>query len=168
MATDASTASGRPSGNVVTVNPDNVTVINGYKVFPIGVTMPPPSNAKTPEGKNGLQELADAGITFIRTGPHGGEKWDDGAVAKEDEWEDTAVKHGLYCWLYLKDLAAIGEGNTNKEAMLRRVVNRFKDHPGLGFWKGADEPAWGKMKVASLVRTRDIVRELDSLTVGGV
>src|SRR5580704_11793542 len=149
------------SGNIVTINPDNVTVINGRKVFPIGVTMAPQPEAKTPDGKNGLQELADAGMTFIRTGPRRGDKWNEKAIAKEQEWEDAAVKHGLYCWLYLKELAAIKEGETKKEAMLRRVVDRFKDHHGLGFWKGADEPEWGDMEEASLARTRDIVRELD-------
>jgi hypothetical protein len=40
-------------------------------------------------------------------------------------------------------------------------VNQFKDHPGLGLWKGADEPEWGKMKIPGLVHANEIVRELD-------
>lgn len=150
------------AGNVVTINSDNVLVINGRKIFPIGVTMPPTLDSRTPDGKSGLQELADAGMTFFRTGPHGKDVWDDQAIAREQQWEDAAAKHGLYCWLYLKDLATIGTNNATNEAMLRRVVNRFKDHPGLGLWKGADEPAWGKMKVTGLVRAHEIVRELDN------
>jgi hypothetical protein len=148
-------------GNVVTINPDNVLVINGRKVFPIGVTMPPPPEAKTPDGKNGLQELADAGMTFFRTGPREKKVWDDEAIAREQQWEDAAVQHGLYCWLYLKNLASISGNAPQKEAMLRRVVNQFKDHPGLGLWKGADEPEWDKLKVPALVHSREIVRELD-------
>ena len=70
-------------------------------------------------------------------------------------------EHGLYCWLYLKELAAISGKDAKQEALLRRVVNQFKDHPGLGLWKGADEPEWGKLKVPALVHAREIVRELD-------
>lgn len=150
-----------PAGNLVTINPDNVLVINGRKVFPIGVTMAPLPDAKTPDGKNGLQELADAGMIFFRTGPHGEDDWDEQAIASEQQWEDAAVKHGLYCWLYLKNLAAISGKNAKQEAMLRRVVNQFKNHPGLGLWKGADEPELAHKKVPALVRAREIVRELD-------
>jgi len=148
-------------GNIVTINPDNVLVINGRKVFPIGVTMAPLPEAKTPDGKSGLQELADAGMTFFRTGPHGEDNWDERAIATEQQWEDAAAKHGLYCWLYLKNLSGLTGKNTKQEAMLRRVVNQFKDHPGLGLWKGADEPELSHKKVPALVRTREIVRELD-------
>lgn len=150
-----------PAGNVVTINADNVLLINGRKVFPLGLTMAPPPDGKTPDGKNGLQELADAGMTFFRTGPLGKEVWDDAAIAREQQWEDAAAQHGLYCWFYLKELATIGDKGGKKEALLRKVVNQFKDHPGLGLWKGADEPQWGKMKVPPLAHARDIVRELD-------
>ena len=45
--------------------------------------------------------------------------------------------------------------------MLRKVVATFKDHPGLGVWKGEDEPEWGKKPVAPLVRAKEIIHELD-------
>jgi hypothetical protein len=38
----------RPSQ--VTINTDNVLVIDGRKVFPIGFTMPPAPDGKTPDG----------------------------------------------------------------------------------------------------------------------
>jgi hypothetical protein len=149
------------TANHVTINADNVLVINGRKVFPIGFTLGPPPDGKTPTGKNGLQELADAGGTFIRTGPvHN--NWDNSAFASEEKWEEAAAHAGLYCWLYLQDLASIGQQDARKEAMLRRVVNQFKANPGLALWKGADEPEWGKRKVAPLVRARQIIRELDT------
>ncbi len=149
------------TGNVVTINSDNVLLINGRKVFPLGLTMPPPPDGKTPDGKNGLQELSDAGMTFYRTGPLGKDNWDDAAIAREQKWEDAAAQHGLYCWLYLKDVASVAAKDAKREAMLRRIVNRFKDHPGLGLWKGADEPEWGKMRIPGLVHANEIVRELD-------
>ena len=60
--------------SVVTINPDNVLLIDGKKVFPIGFIIPPPMNGKTPDGKDALRELADAGGTFMRTGTQG-ENW---------------------------------------------------------------------------------------------
>ncbi len=148
------------AGNQVTINPDNVLIINGRKVFPIGFTLGPPPGGKMPDGKNGMQELADAGGTFIRTGTSGS-NWTDQTIADEQKWEDAAARNGLYCWVFLRELASIRDHDTKREAMLRRVVNQFKDHPGMGIWKGADEPEWGKLKVEPLIRARDIVRELD-------
>jgi len=46
--------------------------------------------------------------------------------------------------------------------MLRKVITAFRDHPGMGVWKGEDEPEWGKKPVPGLIRTRDIIRELDT------
>jgi len=148
------------TGNRVTINSDNVLVINGRKVFPIGFTMGPPPNGKTPGGKNGLEELAEAGATFIRTGTKGA-NWNEQTMASEQIWEDAAARYGLYCWPFLRELAVVTEHDAKREALLRRVVEQFKNHPGLGIWKGADEPAWDKTQVAPLVRAREIVRELD-------
>lgn len=160
LAAGLCTGSAR-AGNVVNINSDQVLVINGRKVFPIGFTLGPPPAGKTPSGKSGLQELAEAGGTFIRTGPTR-TNWNKATLAAETEWEDAAARSGLYCWLYLRDLASIGPRDQKKEAFLREVVNRFKDHPGLGIWKGEDEPQWGKAKIPPMLRARDVVRELDT------
>ncbi|HZQ46838.1 MAG TPA: hypothetical protein VFC07_07505 [Verrucomicrobiae bacterium] len=148
------------AGNHVTINQDNVLVINGRKVFPIGFTTAPQPDAKAPNGKNGLEELADAGATFMRTGAFQ-KDWSGQTLVTEQQWEDAAARYGLYCWVYLRDLAVIGEHDAKREALLRRVVEQFKNHPGMGIWKGADEPEWGKKKIPPLVRAREIVRELD-------
>jgi hypothetical protein len=148
------------AGNIVTINSENVLVINGRKVFPIGFTLAPLPDAHTPDGKNGLQELSDAGATFFRSGANG-HAWDETTFVTEQGWEDAAAAHGLYCWVYLHDLDNLTDKSTKHAEMLRRVINQFKDHPGMGIWKGADEPEWGKTKVAGLVRAREIVRKLD-------
>ncbi len=64
-------AQGFGAGSHLTINSDQALVINGQKVFPIGFTMPPPPDGKTPEGKNGIKELAEAGANFMRTGAAG-------------------------------------------------------------------------------------------------
>ena len=88
--------------SVVTINLDNVLLIDGKRIFPIGFTMPPPLDGLTPEGKNGLQELADAGATFMRTGTQG-ENWNQATIGREQQWLDAAARHGLYCWPFLRE-----------------------------------------------------------------
>ena len=143
-----------------TFNSDHVLIIDGKKIFPIGFTMPPPFDGLTPEGKSGLQELADAGGTFMRTGTSGGD-WTPATVEREQQWMDAAAAHGMYCWPFLRELGSIGTNDTRHEALLREVINRFKNHPGLLAWKGVDEPEWGKHPLPPLLRARDIIRELD-------
>lgn len=147
-------------GTRVTINADHVLEINGEKVFPIGFTLPPPFDGKTPDGKPALRELADAGGTFMRTGTSGGD-WTRATIEREQQWMDAAAQHGMYCWPFLRELGSVGPNDAGREALLREVVNRFKSHPGLLAWKGADEPEWGKLPIAPLVRAREILRELD-------
>jgi hypothetical protein len=153
------TASEKP-GTRVTLNADQVLEINGEKVFPIGFTLPPPFDGKTPEGKPALRELAEAGGTFMRTGTSGGD-WTPATVEREQQWMDAAAANGMYCWPFLRELGSVGPKEAKREALLREVVNRFKNHPGLLAWKGEDEPEWGKRPIAPLVRAREIIRELD-------
>jgi hypothetical protein len=144
----------------VSINSDQVLVIDGKKVFPIGFTMPPPPDGKAPNGKNAIEELHDAGATFLRTGVMGG-PWNDAAIAREKTFQDAAATYGMHCWVFLRELGSIEENTPKREAMLRNVVTAFRENPGLGVWKGEDEPEWGKKPVPPLVRAREIIRELD-------
>ncbi|HEY3129610.1 MAG TPA: hypothetical protein VGL91_09130 [Acidobacteriota bacterium] len=148
------------SGSKVEINSDKVLVIDGRKVFPIGFTMPPSPGGKAPNGKNGIEELHEAGATFLRTGAFGG-AWNTNAIDQEQQWEDTAAQYGMHCWVHLRELDSIGTNDGETEAMLRKVVNRFKNHPGLGAWKAVDEPQWGKHPIEPMVRAYRILKELD-------
>src|SRR5207244_11189492 len=65
-------------GAKVHINSDSVLEIDRKKTFVIGFIMPPLPDAKTPDGRNGIDELHDAGATFLRTGIIGPQsKWDD-------------------------------------------------------------------------------------------
>ena len=142
----------------VTLNSDGALVINGQKVFPIGFTTPPPPNGRTPDGKNGIAELAAAGATFLRTGaPEEG--WNDATLDREQQWLDAAARYGLHCMPYLREAACLT--SEAREAQLRAILNRFKDHPGLGAWKGDDEPEWAKTSLPPLVRAYQTIKEVD-------
>jgi hypothetical protein len=142
----------------VTINPDLVLVIDGKKVFPIGFTMPPAPEAMTPTGKNAIEELAAAGATFLRTGAQGGD-WDEATLQREQKYLDAAARYGMHCMPYLREFARIE--SDAQAAQLRELVGRFKDHPGLGAWKGDDEPEWGKRPLQPLIRAREIIAQTD-------
>jgi hypothetical protein len=153
----------------VDLTSEHVLSINGKKVFPIGFTVPPPPDAKTPNGKLALEELREAGATFIRTGPmrdvEEGKKfatWDAEWAEREKQYMKAAAHAGMYCAPFLKELAEIDAKHPDREEKLRRVVRFFKGNPGLGVWKGADEPQWGKRPVPALVRAYQIIHQEDS------
>ena len=145
----------------VTVNEDGVLVVNGRKILPIGFSNGPPPDGRTPEGKHAFAEIKDAGGTFFRTGTRGGNPWNQKTIESEQIWMDTAAQYGLYCWPRLRELSSLEAGNTEKEILLRRVINRFKNHPGLLLWKNVDEPQWGGTPVEPMVRAYRLIKQLD-------
>jgi hypothetical protein len=161
-----STAAAQPSH--VAITSDHVLSINGKPTFTIGFTHPPPPDARAPNGKLALEEFRAAGAVFIRTGPMatpaGQPKscWDDAWIARQTAYLDAAARAGMYCLPSLKELSAIGENSFKREARLRYIVRRFKNHPGLGVWKGDDEPQWGNRPVGPLLRAYRIIHEEDS------
>lgn len=120
--------------------------IGGAKAFPLGLSNPPPLGGTAPNGVEGLKEVADAGVTFIRTGRG---DWGPGRLEEQLAAEravlDAAARHGLHCWLYLGELPDLpprsaGTQASTREQLLTRVATSFKDHPALGAYKGVDEP----------------------------
>ena len=146
--------------NKAIINSDLVLEIDGKKVFPIGFTLPPPVDGKTPSGKNAIQELADAGATFLRAGPLN-DNWDANRFAQEKKVQDAAAKYGMHCWLALREAASIQTNDLKHEELLRKIVMTFKDHPGMGVYKGVDEPEWGKSPVPPMQGVYEIVKQLD-------
>ncbi|HEY5909947.1 MAG TPA: hypothetical protein VJA21_05020, partial [Verrucomicrobiae bacterium] len=146
------------AGSRATINSDQVLVIDGLKVFPIGFTMPPPPESKTPDGKNAIEELASGGATFLRTGAQVS-GWNEETFQREQKYLNAAAQYGLHCMPFLREHAIVT--SPADEAQLREVVGKFKDHPGLGAWKGDDEPEWGKRPLAPLVRAYQVVKEVD-------
>jgi hypothetical protein len=126
----------------VTIAPTGVLRIDGSDVFPIGFSNPPPLGRQAPSGKEGLQELKAGGASFIRTGRA---DWSlpsiDAQIAAERQLEDAAATHGLHCWLWLGETPNLPTqpGSAN-EQLLTRITGAFKGHPGLGAYKGFDEP----------------------------
>ena len=67
----------------------------------------------------------------------------------------------MLCAIYIPDLTIISPGDAAKENELKRVVQKYRSHPSTAFWKGADEPEWGKVPAGKLRRFYEIVHAFD-------
>src|ERR1043166_4367287 len=148
------------TGSVVTVNSDNVLVINGRKVFPIGFSPGPPINGKTPIGDDAMQEFRDAGALLFRMVQT--TDWNSQLIATQQAALDWAAQHGMYIWLNLRELSEFNTGDTATAASLRSLVDTFKDHPGLGLWKNYDEAWWGGITVTQLLNGYNVIKQEDT------
>src|SRR5919197_1510119 len=107
-------------------------------VFPIGLSNGPPPGSKTPNGRDGLEEVAANGVTFVRTGIAG---WSpellDAQIDAQRELHAAAAAHGLGCWLWLGNTAALpaGASPSPTEQLLRRIVAAFRGDPALFAYK---------------------------------
>lgn len=146
-------------GAEVRIGADNVFLVNGTRAFPIGFTTAPPPDGKTPDGRDAYAELKQFGAVLHRCGAPPETPLPE-ALRRIGRMLDRSAETGLLCAVYLPRLAAVDDAN---EAKLRRVVDAFRHHPGLGFWKGADEPEWGKVPVEKVQRFYDVVKSLDPL-----
>lgn len=157
----------------VTIDPaTGVLVVDGKNVFPLGLSNPPPLGKTAPSGKEGLQEVAQAGVSVIRTGRG---DWSlakiDAQIAAERTLQDAAASHGLHCWLQLGDTPNLpppvtGQSPSVNEQLLTRIATGVEDHPALAAYKGVDEPRnplrgdnW--IRPDGLVRARQKLEALD-------
>jgi len=160
LAAGSRLAAQTQTGSVVTVNADKTLVLNGRKVFPIGFSPGPPTNGRTPGGGDALQELRDAGALLFRMTQTA--DWSTQVRADQQAALDWAAQHGMYCWVNLRELSKFASGDTNTEAMLRNLVQTFRDHPAVGLWKNFDEAWWGGVSEADLQRGYDVIKQEDA------
>lgn len=137
-----------------------VFAVNGQKVFPIGLYCGPPLNGRTPEGGDALQELRDAGALLVKMRQSRG--WTGQAILNQQAALDWAQEHGMFCWVNLGGLSHFSATDRNKSAMLRQIVDLFRDHPALALWANSDEAWWAGIPEADLQRGYDIIRQEDN------
>jgi hypothetical protein len=133
-------------------------LVDRKPVFPLGLSDPPPLGSTAPDsGSDAWTEIAAAGVGFVRNYT----VWqaaglDEQLIAVAQEL-DAAPRHGLQLWLALAGV----DRDLEKQALLDRIVNTFKGHPGLGVWKGVDEPAHGHVPAPGCVEVYHHLRSLD-------
>ena len=133
-------------------------LIAGQPVFPIGLSDPPPVDSTAlNSGLNAWAEIAGAGVSFLRnytvwTAVGVGEQ-----ILSVAQELDAAPNHGLQLWIGLAGV----DNDLTHVTVLDQIVNAFKGHPGLGAWKGADEPAHGHVPAPGCVAVYEHLRALD-------
>jgi hypothetical protein len=133
-------------------------LVGGKRVFPIGLSDPPPVETTAPNsGLPAWAEIARAGVNLVRNYT----VWTAAAAAEQllavRQELDAAHGAGLQVWLALAGI----DNDLSRRALLDKVVNTVKGHPGLGVWKGVDEPALGRVPVAGCVAVYRHLRALD-------
>jgi hypothetical protein len=133
-------------------------LVAGKRVFPIGLSDPPPlGSTALSSGLDAWAEIASAGVNFVRNYT----VWtaagvDEQMIAVAQEL-DAAPNHGLQVWLALAGV----DSDLSQESLLDQIVDTFRGHPGLGAWKGVDEPALGHVPAAGCVAVYQHLRALD-------
>ncbi len=155
-------ASAATAGPVkIGIEKDLTLTFNGERFLPLGVAPGPPSDLKTPDGKNGWKELADGGINYFRSGPTQN-NWDEATMKKfEADVAAAEAVGGIGAWAFLRELTYLTPDHPEREAMLRQMITKYKDRPGVFFWKNEDEPAWGKKDPAALDKGYKVIKEID-------
>ena len=132
-------------------------LVDGTRIFPLGLSDPPPLGSTAPGGRDAWEEIASAGVRLIRNYT----VWTEAAVDEQmiavAQELDAAPQHGLQLWLAL----AGADANLGQQALLDRIVNTFKGHPGLGVWKGFDEPAHARVPATGCVAVYHHLRSVD-------
>ena len=146
----------------VTADEHNRLLLNGEPWFPLCLSpTPPPLDAKDPHGRDALEVLAGAGIDSFRIGVR---KWDPDYFDTCEDYLDWLGKHGMYGFLYLRELGTFDPKYPKRKGELREIVQRFRRHPALALWKNQDEPAWGEPPPATpedLLSAYRYLRKLD-------
>jgi hypothetical protein len=159
MALNAGRAESLTKPAKITFDQAGALVVDGRTVFPLNLTVIPPPEAKAPNGKPAYQEFSEGGAMFMRTG---GPKWDETQLETELRYQAAAAQGGMRCCPWMGwDLCNIKAGNTAREQQLRSIIARLKDSPGMGLWKAADEPEWGKKHPEDVANSARLFREGD-------
>jgi hypothetical protein len=132
--------------------------VAGKPVFPIGLSDAPPFGSTAPDsGLNAWAEIASVGVRYARNYT----VWTTQAFSEQliavGEELDAASTHGMQLWLALAGV----DNNLSQQALLDRIVSSVKGHPGLGVWKGADEPAHGHVPAAGCVNVYEHLKTAD-------
>ena len=95
-------------------------LVNGKRVFPIGLSDPPPLSGSTPNGGAAWAEIARAGVTFVRNYT----VWTASGASRADDLARARARlgheHGLQVWAAL--------AGVDNDLSRQRLLNQIVDH----------------------------------------
>src|SRR5437016_448653 len=108
------------AGTKVTLDKNGVMEIDGRKTFVFSFSLPPPAGARTPDGRDAFEELASAGVNFMRIRPTTGpEDFTESGIRTIGAWLDAAESQHMHCWVTLGKLPALKGDKPENEKLLR-------------------------------------------------
>jgi hypothetical protein len=156
--TASTSAPATSTSSSTTLTVDKRLLVNGIPTFFIGTAPGPPVDLRTPEGRDGWAELAEGGITVVRSVvPLDSD--DPTSLGEVLAYMDNAWEHGVRVWPALRKV--VTRNSEEDRAKLKKVVSSLKGHPGLLFWKSSDEPEWSKTPVEPLRKAYETIRAED-------
>ena len=149
----------KPVPTRVTRDEHNRVLLNGKLWFPIIFTpFAPPLGAKDPHGRDAIEVLVAGGVDAFRIGR---------GLTTQDEQDKCAgyldwfAEHGAYGMPYVSEPTVFDPKHPERKEALRKIVERFKDHPGLAIWKTMDEPAWGGSSPEGMREAYKFMKKID-------
>jgi hypothetical protein len=144
----------------VALTADGRFTVDGAATFPIGYTSGPVLGSLSPARTTALAELKKEGYVFqLWYCPP--RQWGPEREAYLDALLQHSLEQGTRVVISIHDLQAIKPTEATKIAELRRVVTKYRKHPSLLFWKGQDEPEWGKIPAEDLRIYYETIHSLD-------
>jgi hypothetical protein len=142
------------------LTPDGRFTIDGALTFPIGYTSGPVLGGMSPSKNDALAELKKEGYVFqLWYCPP--RQWGPEKESYLDSLLQHSLEQGTRLVISIADLQHTRPTDTAKVAELRRVVTKYRSHPALLFWKGEDEPQWGKVPPEDLRVYYETIHSLD-------
>ena len=138
-------------GTTTTYNSTGTILLDGTKIFPIVLSKGPPRDGTTPLGADALNETIAAGVNFFKVGP-ATTLWTSADIEDARLWDAATAARGRYTWINLSTLSQAQPGSSTHQ-LLHQVITTLRSDPGspgIGMWKGADEPWWTGIPVSSL------------------
>ena len=136
---------------ITSTDPNGTTLVDGAKAFPIILAKGPEVGSKTPAGGDAFDEVASAGVTFLKVGP-ATTVWQQADIDDALANDRAAAARGIHTWINLATLSRATPGSA-QDTRLHDVVAALKGDASagaIGMWKGADEPWWSGIAVSSL------------------
>ena len=137
---------------MTTYDANGTVLVNGVKTFPIVLARGPDRGSTTPSGADALNEVIGAGVNFFKVGAVGS-TWTSSDTTDTNLWDQAVAARGAYTWVNLNSLSQAQPGST-ADTQLQQVITTLKGDPtgspGLGMWKGKDEPWWSGVAPSAL------------------
>ena len=141
----------------VTIDKHNRFLLNGKPWFPIFFSpKAPPLRAKDPSGRDALAVIREGGVDVFRLNMEG---INDPTCRQYLDW---AAENHMYTFFFIKEYTEFTPKAPERPEMLRQVIEKYKRHPAVAFWKNIDEPAWGGADPTGMIEAYKEIKKLDT------